>query len=299
MIDNLSQLNSLMDYKPILNSFIHSGGLSELCRASLLITFLCSTLYLAEEFILNKGALQPFLSLKKIWIHVLILVLFFGIPTVYQTFFNAVLNGVKGLNDWAFAHSLEQFRADFRFALSTIAGHAPDGINFFSVPSFTAPVDILLLNVSVNIVLCLFYALVSYPPLFVVIAILSGPVLVPLSLLTPFRDMGERWGKFALAAAMFPFFTGMGLMALVDSAFFKAFATQGWDGIILTAILCLVASIAMMIAIPVVVAFLFASPAFAVLGYVFAVGSFFMGLFPVASQTFSLLRSLKKKKGAT
>ncbi len=283
-----------MDYKQIINSFVNSGGLTSLCQASLLITFLCSTIYMAEEFVLAKGALDPLRSIQKIWIHVLIMVLVFGIPIVYASLFNGILSAVKGLNDWAFAHSLEQFRADFRFALSTIAGHAPDGMNFFSVPSFTAPMDIIILNVSVNIVLCLFYALVSYAPLFVVISVLSGPILVPLSLLTPFRDMGERWAKFFLAAAMFPFFTGVGLMALVDSAFFKAFATQGWDGIILTAILCLVASIAMMIAIPIIVAFIFGSPAFAVLGYVFAVGSFFMGLFPVAAKAVAMIKSTKK-----
>lgn len=294
MIRKLSDLVSLLDYGPVLATLRTDGTLSALCRASLLLTFMCSALSMVEQMILNRGALDPGRTIRRLLTHVVILVVLFGNPLVFQTLINAPLSLLKGLNDWAFKETLTAFQADFRFALATVAGKAPDGVSFFSPVLFDAPMDVLVLSVSFHLVLVLFYVLVSYPPLLVVIGFLAGPILAPFSLLTPFSDIGKKWVAFLAAAALFPFFIGIGLMVLVDTSLFKAFATMGWDGILLPAIIAVVVAIGFMIGIPIIVAFLFAVPALNILSRVFSVVSGLVGLLPIFAKTMALFRATKK-----
>lgn len=294
LIQRLGRLNSLVEYGPLLASLRDGGMLSALCRGSSLLTFLFLMLALAEDVVLHKGAMHIGASLRRILPKAILIGILFGSAPLYTALVEQVLRALRAISDWAFADAISRFQADFRFALSSIAAKSRDGVSFFSPEAFTAPLDVLLLSLSCNLVVALFFALVSYPPMFIVIAFASGPILIPFCLFSPFRNILEKWVLFLCASGLFTFFIGIGLRVLVDTHLFVAFAETGFGGALLPALVALFAVIAFMFTIPIVLAFLFGIPSFNVLPTIFAGISLAFGLIPVFAKVFALARVQKK-----
>jgi hypothetical protein len=153
--------------------------------------------------------------------------------------------------------------------------------------------DILLLGLSVNIVIALFFALISYPAMFLVMGLAAGPVLAPFSLFSPFAGILEKWAKFLAAAGLFTFFTGIALRVLVDTSLFAAFAELGFSGSLLPALVSITVAIAFMVAVPIIVAFIFGIRSLNVLSVVFGGLAALFGLFPIFAKVLFMLRSQK------
>jgi hypothetical protein len=138
--------------------------------------------------------------------------------------------------------------------------------------------------------------MIVYCPAFVIIGLLAGPMLIPISLYS--KSVGLKWLLFLVAAGLFPAFVGIGLQIINDGGYVAALATSNLEGKMIQAIFLATTIFVFITTIPATVATLFGARPLASFSMVMGFLTICAGMFTTSLSTLAQVM-LPKKKRAT
>ncbi len=221
-----------------------------------------------------------------------------GVPAVYFNILRAFISALKVFGDYVFGPAMLEFQNNFRYALNTISQYSSHEVSFFQSVMDTSDVIALCLSVSFVIMLFSIYALLSFPPIFILIAGVLGPLVIPISQIGMFSGILSKWLRLLTASVLFPFFIGVGVMVINSSLLLTQISEYSAAGFLIPTLISLFVTFLMITAIPIIVAFIFEVPAFAIFGQIIGFISGCFGLIPVAAKAFVMVRSVKQRMKA-
>jgi len=283
MIGELFGLNTVFNYGPIWERMKESGVMGSLITAGIILTFAttCIGMLLNSKVLWsdegrNRGILEVNIPLFAKTVVLGFLLLFYG------TFSEILLNLLSTLSDFLFRGSLQIFRADFHYLIASISGQSDAQTPLF-FPSLKASIEVFLFSVSLNLLIILFYVIILFSPAFMIIALVAGPVLIPMGIVS--RDILSKWGLFLLAAGLLPAFTGLGIQIINTMDYLPAMAESSLDGKLIQTIFLAVTVVVFTTAIPATVAHLFGARPIAAFTTVLGFMSLCTGMFSTSFNT--------------
>jgi hypothetical protein len=298
MISELSGLSTLFNYGPLWEQIKNSGVTGALVQGGLLMTFgvmmISLFLNMKDSIYGNSGyGHKNILSINApIFIKAFITALFI---LYYVIFCDQILLMFSAFSDMFFKKSLLQFQANLHFLLASISAQTDSQTATF-FPNMKASLEIFLFSVSLDFVIVLFYIMIVYCPAFVIIGLLAGPMLIPISLYS--KSVGLKWLLFLVAAGLFPAFVGIGLQIINDGGYVAALATSNLEGKMIQAIFLATTIFIFITTIPATVATLFGARPLASFSMVMGFLTICAGMFTTSLSTLAQVM-LPKKKRAT
>jgi hypothetical protein len=298
MITELSGLSTLFDYAPIWQQIKDNGVAGALVQGGLLMTFgvmmISLFLNMKDSIYGNIGSGDKnILSINApIFIKAFIAALFI---LYYIIFCDQILSVFASFTNMFFKNALLQFQANLHFLLASISAQTNSQTATF-FPNMKASLEVFIFSVSLNIVIVLFYIMIVYCPALVILGLMAGPMLIPISLYS--RSVGLKWLFFLIGAGLFPAFVGIGLQIINDGGYVTALATSNLEGKMEQSIFLATSIFVFVTAIPATVAQLFGVRPLASLSMIMGLMTLCVGMF---SSGLSVIAKgiLPKKKRAT
>jgi hypothetical protein len=298
MITELSGLSTLFDYGPIWQQIKDNGVAGTLVQGGLVMTFgvMMISLFLTmkDSIYGNQGyGDKNILSINApVFVKAFITALFI---LYYIMFCDQILSVFSAFTNMFFKNTLLQFQANLRFLLASISAQTDSQTATF-FPNMKASLEVFLYSVSLNLVIVLFYIMIVFSPALVIMGLMAGPMLVPISLYS--KTVGLKWLFFLLAAGLLPAFVGIGLQIINDGGYVTALATSNLEGKMIQAIFLATSIFVFITAIPATVAQLFGVGPLASLSIVMGLMTAGIGMFSSGLSLIAKVLLPKKKRAA-
>lgn len=194
----------------------------------------------------------------------------------YIIFCDQILSVFSAFTNMFFKNTLLQFQANLHFLLASISAQTNSQTATF-FPNMKASIEVFIYSVSLNIVIVLFYIMIVYCPALVILGLMAGPMLLPISLYS--KSVGLKWLLFLVASGLFPAFVGIGLEIINDGGYVTALATSNLGGKMEQAIFLATSIFVFITAIPATIAQLFGVRPLASLSMIMGLMTLCVGMF--------------------
>lgn len=157
----LTDLTSIFDYKPLLESAINEGHYDAIRTLGVSLTATCMFIAIVLHIVQSKGDYEP-----KSFFLILLQGFFIGgllsVPTVYLTVADSIMGYGKEVSDSFLSKELFEFRGYFRQCMAQISGQEEQSLSIWNPAIITAPVNTILLSASFYLLVIVFLILISY-----------------------------------------------------------------------------------------------------------------------------------------
>jgi len=272
-LDSFTSLTSLLDIERIWNNVLNNTNLVRelgIFCCALAFTMLCVAII---QSIIRSGTYRP--SDHYVLIAKTILVsMFFGVfySTITAPF---IIDVTVALNDHFAGGAVREFRSQLRAlffsyqALPEDAGIIKKVVRFISniftlVKYFSAPVDVAMLVIAMQMLIAFIFLIMSIGPFFVFVALLMGPICMGLSIAFP--SIAYSWLRFLLSAVFFSMIVAVGIMAISTTGTITMATTYIGASQQLMAVIMVLFVLVFLSMVPFVIAQIFSVRAYSFLG---------------------------------
>lgn len=222
-LDRLSSLSGLLDIDLIWLAINRNSGIvGSMCVIGALLTFgmTCAAVlrvfYRSGEFHAREH--------YSLFFRAGLVLIFFCIS--YPLLAQWVTGLSSTLNEYVAGDSLRAFRSQLRSLFFSFQGPPESGgfirgaIRFIGnilslLTMMTVPIVPLMLMIAMQLLLAFVFIIMSVGPFFLIIALLMGPICMPLSLMFP--NIGYCWVRLLLSGMFFPLFVSVGIVAISNA----------------------------------------------------------------------------------
>lgn len=289
-MDNISLLQSVIDYKVVLNTLKSHGVFGIICNSSLLMMFLAMVVKILIDQYFNH---IPF-SAKR------------ALPLLYTTFFIAAIFGNQliysklcdlivsffSIFDHYLLDSVDKVRDQLRYLLLVMKEHEADNVSIVNPQMWVTNPLLGIYSILLNSTVIITVISLSIAPIYLFLALCSGPFMATFSIID--KSFIQRWLLFVLATVFIQVSVALAYQIIGDSMLYVVAGDYvNLAGMMRLSITIILLFIILCFLIPAMHGYIFNTPIFYVIPLIISIILFPFGGFIMFTKILALMR----KKG--